>query len=379
MGSRVARSTDRKILNEMLSLPTAPFAEHFVVDYVERFCRSRRTVSLKRDAAGNLLVHFKQGRRRIARPVCITAHLDHPGFVADRMIGKRRLRAYWRGRVAKEYFVGTPVRFFVEGRGVRGQVRSVKTVVHNERRRVDTAIVDVREEVPSGAIGMWDLPAVEVRGKRIHATACDDLVGASAMLCCIAELGRRRLSGEAYFLFTRAEEIGFAGAIAAARRRTIPQKCFVLAMETSSELPHAQMGAGPILRVGDRISTFTSKVTEHCQRVADSVAREDRRFKYQRRLMDGGACESSAYCALGYEATGLCVALGNYHNMEVKRERITREYVDLDDFDNAVKWFVALARSSITYTGRDQALHKQLSGIERKYQKLLRTSVVSPR
>ena len=133
------------------------------------------------------------------------------------------------------------------------------------------------------------------------------------------------------------------------------------------------------LRVGDRISTFTSEVTTHCQRVAENVARDDRRFKYQRRLMDGGACESSAYCALGYEATGLCVALGNYHNMEVKRKRIACEYVDLDDFDNTVKWFVALARSPIPYTGRDHALHDQLRGIERKYRTLLRTSVASPR
>jgi hypothetical protein len=45
--------------------------------------------------------------------------------------------------------------------------------------------------------------------------------------------------------------------------------------------------------------------------------------------MDGGTCESSAYCQRGYDATGICIALGNYHNMNVRRKRIGPEYVDL--------------------------------------------------
>ena len=152
-------------------------------------------------------------------------------------------------------------------------------------------------------------------------------------------------------LFTRAEEVGFAGAIAAANTGTIPRKCVVVAMETSSELPHAQMGDGPILRVGDRASVFNPAVTMHCQRVAEDLARTDRTFKYQRRLMDGGMCESSAYCCLGYEATGICLSLGNYHNMDVKRGKIAPEYIDLRDFDNVVKWFVELSRASRRYSG----------------------------
>ena len=81
------------------------------------------------------------------------------------------------------------------------------------------------------------------------------------MLCAIHELARGRRSCDAYFLFTRAEEVGFVGALAAARLKTIPQRCFVVAMETSTQLPHAKMGDGPILRVGDRASTFTSSAT----------------------------------------------------------------------------------------------------------------------
>ena len=94
--------------------------------------------------------------------------------------------------------------------------------------------------------------------------------------------------------------------------------------------------------------------------------------------MDGGTCESSAYCQLGHEATGLCVALGNYHNLDLRRKKIGSEYIDLNDFDNVVKWFVELARSARSYTGRDDTLKKQLAELERSYRTLLRTSLNRP-
>ena len=358
----------------MLSIPTAPFAEHFVIAYIERFVARRKNLRLLRDRAGNVLVHVKQGKRRVRRPVCITAHLDHPGFVAEKMTGSKRLRAFWRGGVPKEYFVGSKVRFFVDGNWTRGVIRSITTAMREGRERVDRAMIDVGKAVPSGSIGMWDFPDPRIRGSRIHARDCDDIAGASAMLCTIELLTRTRRTCEAYFLFTRAEEVGFVGAIAAAKNKTIPEKCFVVAMETSSERPNARMGDGPILRVGDRASTFTPEVTAHCHRIARELDRDDKRFVYQRKLMDGGTCESSAFCTLGYEATGICIALGNYHNVNVKTGKLGPEYVDLNDFENVVKWFVELAASPIPYTGRDETLHAQLKEIEGNYRTLLSSS-----
>jgi endoglucanase len=365
-------ATQRRVLTDLLSIPTAPFAEHQVIAHVERFCDARNGVARSRDAAGNVLVRVRRGSRRVKRPVCITAHLDHPGFVTDRMIGKDRVRAFWRGGVPKAYFVGSGVRFDVDGAWVRGTVRSIRTVRRDGRAGVETAVVDVPRSIPSGSIGMWDLPDPRIRGSRIYARACDDLAGAAAMMCAIDALVRSRTSCDAYFLFTRAEEVGFVGAIAAAKSKTIPSKCFVAAMETSSELPDARMGDGPILRVGDKASAFTPAVTAYCHRVAGELARSDRSFRYQRKLMDGGTCESSAYCALGYEATGLCVALGNYHNVDRRRGRIGPEYIDLGDFACVVKWFVALARAPFPYTGRDDALRNRIAGFERAYRTLLR-------
>jgi len=374
----VTLSRPRRILSDLLATPTAPFAEHLVLERIERFCDRREGVTAKRDAVGNLLVHVRRGKRKIARPVAITAHLDHPGFVADAMTGKKRLRAFWRGGVPKEYFVGGKVRFYVDGKWVKGTIRSIKTVKLLGRERVDTVAVDVPGEIPSGSIGMWDFPDPTIRNDRIYARGCDDLAGAGAMLAAIDVLVRRKYACDAYFLFTRAEEVGFVGAIAACRLRTIPKKCYVVAMETSSELPNAQMGDGPILRVGDRASTFTPEVTAHCHRVARELAATDKRFKYQRKLMDGGTCESSAYRTLGYDATGLCIALGNYHNVNAKRKKLGPEYVHLEDFDNVVKWFVELARAPYAFTGRDETLTEQIADIEKTYKKLLKRTISVP-
>lgn len=88
--------------------------------------------------------------------------------------------------------------------------------------------------------------------------------------------------------------------------------------------------------------------------------------------MDGGTCESTAYCQLGYEATGICVALGNYHNMNIRTGRIGPEYISVSDFADLVKWFVALTTTRRPYTGTDAALQGRLKKIEKEYAALLR-------
>jgi endoglucanase len=371
-------STQRRILIELLSIPTAPFAEHQVIAYIERFCLRRKHITLKRDRSGNVLVRVKAGNRKVAHPVCITAHLDHPGFVSEKMISRGQVRAFWRGGVPPEYFVGARVRFSVGDRWVQGRVTATKVGVKDGRKLVETAEIEVARDVPPGSIGMWDFPDPVIRGGKIYARACDDLAGAAAMLCAIDELASGGKSCDAYFLFTRAEEVGFIGAIAACRLGTIPKKCVVVAMETSSERPFAKIGDGPILRVGDKATTFTHEATAYVQRVAQDLERQGK-FVYQRKLMDGGTCESSAYCRLGYEATGMCVALGNYHNVDAAKKRLAPEYISVFDFENVVKWFVALARSPHPYSGRDDVLDARLAKLEKSYKALLRGTVLAPK
>ncbi len=366
------------ILTELLTLPTAPFAEHAVLSYIRLFCSKRPSAALTADRFGNLVVRVRKGGRRVARHVCFTAHTDHPGFVAMEMLRPGRLKAQWRGGVPAEYFQGAKVRFAIGGAWVKGVVRSLTTIHDIDRLRVDTVHVDVPSDVPAGSVGMWDFPDPQIRGTRIFARGCDDVAGVAALLCAVHELDRGRQPVDAYFLFTRAEEVGFVGAIEAAKARTIPRSCRLVCMETSSERINAKIGDGPILRVGDKSSIFTPELTAWCDGVARELAEKDNLFTYQRKLMDGGTCESSAFCTLGYEATGLCLALGNYHNVDAKRRKLAPEYIDLRDFGQVVTWFVALARSNTPYTGRDELLAARLAKLSRTYSALLRKSVKSP-
>src|SRR4051794_11358968 len=81
----IASLAAMKILSDVCSIPTAPFAEQHVVRYVERFVAARKKLRLTRDEHGNLLIELAL-RVRIAQPRWVfAAHMDHPGFVATRM------------------------------------------------------------------------------------------------------------------------------------------------------------------------------------------------------------------------------------------------------------------------------------------------------
>jgi endoglucanase len=83
--------------------------------------------------------------------------------------------------------------------------------------------------------------------------------------------------------------------------------------------------------------------------------------------MDGGTCESTAFYAYGYPSTGICVALGNYHNMDTKHERIASEYISLGDWENMVDWFEALAVDPKGYGSETQNLRAL---VDQRYESL---------
>jgi endoglucanase len=116
-------------------------------------------------------------------------------------------------------------------------------------------------------------------------------------------------------LFTRAEEIGFIGAIAACKLGTIPKNARIIALENSRSFDDSPIGGGPIVRVGDRLSIFNAALTGAIAKVAENLNGKSA-LVWQRKLMAGGACEASVFQAYGYESTCVCLPLGNYHNME---------------------------------------------------------------
>ena len=62
-------------------------------------------------------------------------------------------------------------------------------------------------------------------------------------------------------MISRAEEVGFQGALTVASSRQLPKDSLVISLETSRELPPVKMGQGVIIRVGDRASIFDSAAT----------------------------------------------------------------------------------------------------------------------
>jgi endoglucanase len=81
------------------------------------------------------------------------------------------------------------------------------------------------------------------------------------------------------------------------------------------------------------------------------LAKQDATFKWQRKLMPGGACEASAFQAYGYTSGCVCLPLGNYHNMadidgvaKGRRARVGQEHVAVADFHGLVELLGVIAR-----------------------------------
>jgi putative aminopeptidase FrvX len=383
-----------KTLRTVVDLPTAPFVEGHVAAFIRRFVARRPGLRLRSDQFGNLLVKYTPRRkakcRLIGRPILFAAHMDHPGFIAERMIDETRLYAAWRGGVQSRYFPGAKIKFYSAGRWIPAEIEKVILPKTSKALKRATAkarsasadnppkavIARVKKPVAIGSPGMWAISDAVFRGHRLYCRASDDLSGVAAILCALDDIVRQGLRCPCFAFFTRAEEVGFGGALAAVDSRTIPRSVTVVAVENSKAIPGVTLGDGPVLRVGDKASVFTPAATSYCQVVAEKLAQQEKRFRFQRKLMDGGTCESTAYCHHGYGATGICLPLVNYHNMDVEARKIAPEAIDVRDFQNLVRWFVALAESPLRlkYDGGHPTLTKRLDALLKRHRpRLLKT------
>jgi putative aminopeptidase FrvX len=282
-----------RIVRALVEQPTAPFHEDAVRDAIVAELKRCPQVRIEHDAFGNMIARYRRGTR--ARPRwAFAAHMDHPGWI-------RGKKDEWRflGSVAERFLV-------------------------NPRRR------------EFGDFAMWDLPAFELRNGQIHSRACDDLLGCAEIICLFRELEAARAEVHCLGLFTRAEEVGFWGALQLARGGILPKDISIFSLETSAPRGGAEIGRGPIVRVGDRLSIFDSGETARLMSVAAANA-----IAVQRCLLDGGACEASAYQLYGYRSVAASIGLGNYHNCAPDGS-IQCEYVSVDDYANMVRLCLAI-------------------------------------
>lgn len=318
------------ILKKLLNQPTAPFHEYHVRAQIEQLLLDVPHVELSTDAFGNLLATYRKGKRK-SNPVWVLgAHMDHPAWVKSP--GKN---GDW------EFLGGVP--------------KSIVDLPEN---------LALRRE--SGDIAPWGFPVTIEEGK-VGAAACDDLVGCAVIVATIKELARLGLDATVHAAFTRAEEVGFLGAWHLGKHWPFGKEAAFLSIETSRPVNGAEMGDGPIGRVGDRLSVFDHDLISTVMRTA-----AEQGIRVQRCLLDAGACEATAFQACGIRSAGLSVPLGNYHNLD-DDQNISAEYVMLEDVKATVNLVVALVGTEHQGLG-ERTLEERVTLRMKEYKKHLEAS-----
>lgn len=337
------------ILERLLRCPTAPFHEGYVLGEIRAIAR-HYGLPIQEDTFGNLRVDHPQDPG--GSVLLMVAHTDHPAFAVAQIRG-RRARGTWWGGVLPGYFKGSKIKLYPYSAAlhpqeacqmrVRGRITSVK--LDSGKRRVSEVALQL-DSPPDQRfqwIGGWDLPEFRRRKTRIVSGHIDDLAGAALALTTLVKLRKRQLKAPVAALFTRAEEDGFHGALAATEDRLVPAHTLALSIESSSQRAGARLGKGPVLRQGDAAGVFDPGATRWMEEQAAALSKK-RDLAFQKRVMDGGTCEATAFGALGFAACGLALPLAGYHNMG-KNDRIVAEQVDAADADSALALLEHLAKN----------------------------------
>ncbi len=400
------------LLNQILSQATAPFREDNVINFVTSLFDEKR-VPYFLDPIGNVIVGVKSKQAYLnliqkeqKEPVRVfIAHMDHPGFHGSKWLSKNQLKIKWHGGSPIKHLNGANVWLAVtksengDGCTYNGKLSNIK--IHKHGHSLDTATVNINTRFMADFDGSLP-PAKQVygafdfkkpvwnTGKRIYTRVADDLVGVfcivSLALDHYSKMDRSKInksgksnSQEFPFigLLTRAEEVGFVGAIGhfqlawleKARRSTV-----CISLEASRTLPGAEIGKGPIVRLGDRRTVFDSDGSQLLSMLAQQVLPG----KHQRRIMDGGSCEGTATTAFGFPVIALSVPLGNYHNQgyeggqECKKPNgPAPEFVHLDDIKGQLKLCHALMRDNLAWRTPWNTVKIKLTKNYDKYQRYL--------
>ena len=321
------------LAKKLLTLPTVAYHEHFVVAAVrEHIARHEEQISCTSDRFGNLRLSYRGTAKRSATPIVATAHLDHPGLGWVSSQGKREFEFESLGRLPASRIVGATVRIYNVNNDMENCVRARVTggiAGPQLRFRVKAEAGQDARLVGPGSFAVWDLPPLQRRGRRIYARACDDLAGVAVGLCWLDQLLDRGAPVNAELLLTRAEEIGFGGMLAAVRENSLSRNRVYVNIECSSTRSGARLGAGPVIRIGDRRQVFDPIVASALNHVADQCRAENPEFRFQRKLMDSGTCEATALQQAGLTTGALALPLGNYHNLG--RDKLQREIIDERD------------------------------------------------
>jgi endoglucanase len=372
------RNKHLRLLKDILQQPAAPFRELHVAQCVSKHLQQENIPHFY-DPIGNLVIgvnskaeYLRVLKKKNKEPVRVfIAHMDHPGFHGMRWLNKNTLAIKWHGGSPIKHLAGAKVWLADDtGQVAEGQLKN-KT----------DSVLDIKPKELFGGFSFrshsW------VSGKRLYTRAADDLVGVFCIVTTAIELFRRQSKNDSFIgLLTRAEEVGFVGAVkhlelgwlSAAKRSVV-----CISLEASRHLPGARIGKGPVVRLGDRRTPFDSGALQVLSDLALKILPQ----RHQRRLMDGGACEATATTAWGLPTVGITLPLGNYHNQGLdggmdcpNTSGPAPEFVHLDDISDELKLCKTLMKNGLNWPDPWSpdpwfTLRQRLGKIAIKYNKLL--------
>ncbi len=353
MSSELGREDLRavEVLRGLGGEPATPFFEEGVARLVLGHLRGMG-VEHWRDEYGNIVAHYRRGDAGGRPAAAFVAHMDHPGFEVVEVDGLRAAAVAQGGVPAASLTKATAV-LVVTPEGERVAAVTVPEEGGLARRRVGLEMASpVGAEPPLPAV--FDLPDFELDGGVITMRALDDLAGCASIIAALERVVGSGEDADVYAVFTRAEEAGLYGARLVAESGLLPRDTLVVSVESSSVIPGVAQGGGPIIRTGDRASTFDDEAEQVLAAAAEALGGGQPRgrplrggqprgrplreggFRVQRQLMTGGTCEATAFGHFGYRVTGLAYPLGNYHNATTSIPDpdggVGAEYIRLSDY-----------------------------------------------
>ncbi|MDH5632217.1 MAG: hypothetical protein OEZ10_04400 [Gammaproteobacteria bacterium] len=380
--------SDQNFLFSLLSQPTAPFREQFV-SAVARDFLDRYHLPYFLDPAGNIVIGVNSvaGYKKLLKdatdePVrMFMAHMDHPGYHGVKWIDDRRLKVKWHGGTPTRHVAGAEV-YCAGNDGRIGSGRLAGVTLVKGGWAMDSAEIVFKQPLSprppaTELFGSFRFrKPVWLQGKRIYTNAADDLAGVFTVLRLARKLSRLKGSAPFIGLLTRGEEVGFVGAINHFELGWFERyrnKLLCVSLEASRTLPGAVVGKGPIVRLGDRRTVFNADALK----VATDVAEKLLPNRYQKRIMDGGACEATAATIYGLTTIGITVPLGNYHNQGFEGGPDCRgkagpapEFIHIDDLESELLLCAGLMRRGLPWLQPWQKQKKSLLRNAARYRRL---------
>ncbi|MDA0734718.1 MAG: hypothetical protein O2860_09060 [Chloroflexi bacterium] len=346
-------------LSRLGSQPATSFYESGVVATIKAIL-AESGVDYRVDDYGNIIAKLsgQAGSSDTIPPIAFVAHMDHPGFEAVAVDGDYLVGKAAGGIPAGSFAAGVPLQVILED-GQRLKAVTAGRYGHEADRQVLIQLAEPQTvSLPCSVV--FDLMDFQLDGEYIRMRALDDLAGCGSILAALSVLSRQPAPGDVYGVFTRAEEVGLVGARVMGEARTLPENTLVVSLESSRTLPGAEIGNGPVIRVGDAGFTFNADAESALIKARETLQARPEGFKVQRQLMSGGTCEASAFALYGYRTTGIAFPLGNYHN-GAPEDKIAAEYIHQDDFFGGIE-LIAEAALSVSERG-DTAFRRRLGDL----------------